>query len=60
MTHVHSDPVGDDRRKAGDVCEKCGGAMKLTHIVPGKPGHEVRSSRCTACGAEKIERAKIG
>lgn len=60
MTHVHSDPVGVDGSQACDVCEKCGGAMKLTHIVPGKPGHETRSSRCMTCRAEKIEHVKIG
>jgi hypothetical protein len=60
MTHLQGDAVDDDGSRMREVCEDCGGVMKLRHIVPDAPGHEIRTLRCAACDAEKIQRFKIG
>lgn len=59
MVRAQSD-CADDAARTRDPCASCGAAMKLAHIVPGAPGHEVRTWRCVACGEEKIDRVSIG
>jgi hypothetical protein len=40
-------------------CPKCGTSMRLSHIVPGKPGYDVRTLACRSCGESVTNTVKI-
>ena len=42
------------------ACPACRAPMTLSRIVPDKPGCEMRTFRCTACGAEETKLVNYG
>ena len=49
MPTIHLNPLYSRAEIGILACAKCGNPMRLSHIEPAAPGHDLRTFECSKC-----------